>query len=255
MSQRDAQHVCQGKPILMLNNPDNETDAVKKIRDEAGDILYMKFHDIFSPRPNLTHPQFSHVKAALDWAKDKDLDEVICVCQAGISRSSAMAYIINTDRNGPEEAVKVLDLNKHCPNQLIVAMGADLIGGNEPHPVPTIRDIEWGKWFGVVSGGRNPYAQKIMKIYRDYLAEVDAHYQSDVPLETIENKGQEVDCEDVANKTGLSPLDILSKYESAVHAKEITAREALENLRHLRIKQETRKEEPYHGVIQCRLSE
>lgn len=181
MSQRNAQHFAAGKPVLMMNSPNNETSVVKKIKEEAADCLYLIFHDIYCPRPHLVHPEFHHVKQALDWGKDKDLDELICVCQAGISRSSAMAYILNSAARGPREAVKVLNPLVHGPNPAIVSMGAELIGGAECSDFQ-LDEWKWHHW----QRSKSELAKEIMQVYLEFADESIRLHQDSVPLEVID---------------------------------------------------------------------
>ncbi len=166
MGQRVAVDRVGGKDVLLMTGPGSGRTAeerVARIRASARDCLYMEFHDIFCPRPGLVHPTVEDVRRALAWGKDRDLDEVVCVCQAGISRSSAMAYLLTCQNLGPGEGIKVLDGDVHSPNPLIVALGAELLGD-----------------------------KKIMERYRDYADRQQEKYVTEVPLEFIEHKGQEL---------------------------------------------------------------
>jgi predicted protein tyrosine phosphatase len=183
MKQKLAQHHALGHDVLLMNSPNNETETVKRIRTEARDCLYMEFHDIFSPRPGLIHPTYEHVERALAWGKDKNLDEVICICQAGISRSSAMAYLLCCQVMDPSDAIKTLDINVHSPNHLIVSMGADLLTFPSDDR-PQTWEENHKKWYSSTS--------PIMVQYREYASRQDELYTtSDVLLEIIEDKGND----------------------------------------------------------------
>jgi predicted protein tyrosine phosphatase len=161
MSQKEAEHAVVGKNVLMMNCPLNECDQkhkdrIHKIRTDAADCLYLEFHDIFCLRRGLVHPEPHHVRQALEWAKDKDVTNIIYICQAGKSRSAAMAYVLNSTVMPPSEVINMLTPDRHMPNHSIVSMGAELIGNPE-----------------------------IVTVYRKYVADVEASYAEEVPLEII----------------------------------------------------------------------
>jgi predicted protein tyrosine phosphatase len=66
------------------------------------------------------------VRKLLDWTKDRE--RIICCCHAGVSRSSATAYVLACREWGPEAALTVLRPFKHWPNRLIVHLGAIVLG-------------------------------------------------------------------------------------------------------------------------------
>ncbi len=58
--------------------------------------------------------------------------DVIVHCTGGISRSSAIAYLIACRRTGkPTEAIKILNPKIHWPNDTIVKIGAKIFGDEE----------------------------------------------------------------------------------------------------------------------------
>lgn len=76
-------------------------------------------------------PKITDVKRILEWAKDKDKDEIIVHCTAGISRSSAIAYLIEYNRTKSiGSALGVLDKTKHNPNKLIICHGASILNNS-----------------------------------------------------------------------------------------------------------------------------
>lgn len=100
------------------------------IKQYARNCLELFFHDIDFVRDGHIAPAREHVEAALAFAKDKD-DLIIC-CQAGVSRSSATAFIIAAARfTTADEALKILDHKTHWPNHLIVKHGAEILGKPE----------------------------------------------------------------------------------------------------------------------------
>ena len=88
------------------------------------DVLSVTFDDVTSDNcaPYVT-PSIEDVKSILDWSKDKD--DIIVHCTAGISRSSAIAYLIEYEKTKSFlDALETLNYVLHCPNKLIVCQGA-----------------------------------------------------------------------------------------------------------------------------------
>ena len=48
-------------------------------------------------------------------------------CFAGVSRSSAVAYIIRCTKESPWKAIQKLSLEDHLPNDYVVRLGANLL--------------------------------------------------------------------------------------------------------------------------------
>lgn len=57
----------------------------------------------------------------------KDGENIIVHCSAGISRSSATAYLIACTDRSPTEALKILNYLLHFPNWYIVQLGAEIL--------------------------------------------------------------------------------------------------------------------------------
>lgn len=191
LSQKEAVNFAEGKNVLLMNSPIAECDStaaerVNRIREIAADCLYLEFHDINGPKgTHLVHPKVHHVESALEWAKNKDLSELICVCQMGVSRSSAMAYILNCAVVQPSEAIKVLDVNIHVPNLLIVAIGSELIGREGKS-----KTIFEENGYSMNLNRYNPENEKsreIMRVYREFIFEIDMRFMDEVPLEIMGN--------------------------------------------------------------------
>lgn len=97
-----------------------------QVWDYAKECLPLHFHDIEYARDGYVHPTEEHVQKALDFASNKD--ELVVACHAGISRSSAIAYLIQcTKEHHPRLALKILKPFKHHPNSLIVKIGSELL--------------------------------------------------------------------------------------------------------------------------------
>lgn len=104
-------------------------NEVEQITSIAKDFICVKFDDIEIARPGYTTVNESQIKKILKWAENKD--DFIVACRAGISRSSAIAYLIVAEKTSPEEAIKILDMAWHQPNPLVVEVGAKVIGNQK----------------------------------------------------------------------------------------------------------------------------
>lgn len=119
--------------VIMISSPDDffAIPGSNTIPQLARNCLQLAFHDISVMREGYVPPNEDHVKQALDFAKGKD--ELIVACQAGISRSSAIAYVLKVAEVGAIDALEVLDPDVHQPNLLVVKAGAKVL--NRPDMV------------------------------------------------------------------------------------------------------------------------
>lgn len=110
--------------VVSILEPDME--APPEVREHAKAYIKLNFHDIEYERQPYVHPTEEHVRAALDWARDKD--DLVVACRAGISRSSAIAYLIQCEReHHPRLATAILVPLKHHPNSMIVKLGSKIL--------------------------------------------------------------------------------------------------------------------------------
>lgn len=116
--------------VLTLLSPGHEQDDLRTIAGERH--LKLSFHDISEARPGLVAPDRATVQAILDFARDARDHSILIHCLAGISRSSAAAYVIACDRNPGFERDIADELRRRAPsvtpNRLMVALADDLLG-------------------------------------------------------------------------------------------------------------------------------
>ena len=111
--------------------------------------LYLSMHDIAEAQDGLTLPGEGHVRAVLDFARAWDRRQPLIVhCFAGISRSTASAYIIAAalapHRDETELAATLRRLSPSAtPNPRLIAL-ADQILGRDNRMVEAIRSIGRG---------------------------------------------------------------------------------------------------------------
>ncbi|MEX0347345.1 MAG: tyrosine phosphatase family protein [Rhizobiaceae bacterium] len=96
--------------------------------------LHLTMHDITDPRPGLTPPAENHVQELLEFAAGWDRQSALVInCYAGISRSTAAAYVIccaiQPERDECELARVLREKSPSAtPNSLIVSHGDRLLG-------------------------------------------------------------------------------------------------------------------------------
>ena len=88
-------------------------------------IICEEFDDIESPDDELKVVTRAKITRILKWAKGKD--NIVVHCTAGISRSSAVAYLIACSRMHPSKAIKILDPTLHSPNTLVIFHGIKIL--------------------------------------------------------------------------------------------------------------------------------
>lgn len=90
------------------------------IVDNCKDALVLEMDD------TITERQGSPTKELVEKALSSNFE--IVSCRAGISRSSAIAYLLACKRTSPEEAIQLLLPSKHFPNELILKYGMEILG-------------------------------------------------------------------------------------------------------------------------------
>jgi predicted protein tyrosine phosphatase len=114
--------------VLTLLSPGHEESARGEPRFEQHLPLY--FHDIIEARAGLIAPDRESVGAILDFARSwSGARPMLVHCWAGISRSSAAAYMIACARNDGFERDIADELRRRAPfatpNRLMVALADD----------------------------------------------------------------------------------------------------------------------------------
>ena len=116
--------------LLTLLSPDHAGDDHRVLACERH--LELSFHDITELRPGLVAPDRAIVQQIVDFARDARDRAILIHCWAGISRSSAAAYLIACDHNPGFERDIADELRRRAPsvtpNRLMVALADDLLG-------------------------------------------------------------------------------------------------------------------------------
>lgn len=125
--------------LTLMVDPYVETPAAIA----AGRHLRIGVHDIAEPADGAVAPSTDHISEIIAFAKGWDRTSPFLVhCWAGISRSTAAAYIMMCDIKGSgEEAAIARDLRFHAPhahpNRLMIRH-ADMLMGREGRMVAAV---------------------------------------------------------------------------------------------------------------------
>lgn len=95
--------------------------------------LILRFNDIVEPREGLTPPDEALVRRLLAFAEGWPVEAPLVVhCFAGVSRSTAAAYILACARSAGREAELARQLRERSPeatpNALMVSLADDILG-------------------------------------------------------------------------------------------------------------------------------
>lgn len=96
-------------------------------------LLPLRFHDIVEDGPDLIAPDAAAIEALIGFARSWAADAPMLVhCWAGISRSSAAAYIVACEKRPRQEQAIAAELRQRAPfatpNRLMVAIADDMLG-------------------------------------------------------------------------------------------------------------------------------
>lgn len=143
--------------VITLIDPDTPVETPKGLAPERH--LKLSVHDINDARVDHTHPAEDHVHAIIDFVSSWDHASPLLVhCWAGISRSTATAYLTMCLFNEPgNEAELARQLRRRAPhahpNRLIVRH-ADRILGRQGRMMQAIETLGPGQmvWEGELFG-------------------------------------------------------------------------------------------------------
>ena len=116
--------------LLTLLSPDHPETDWRRFACQRH--LRLAFHDISEPRPDMVAPDRDVMQAVLDFGRaSQDQRALLIHCWAGISRSSAAAYVIACDRNPGFERDIAIELRRRSPsatpNRLMVRLADGLL--------------------------------------------------------------------------------------------------------------------------------
>jgi predicted protein tyrosine phosphatase len=120
--------------VVSLVNAGTPMRLPSSIRHD--DHLFLAMNDIVEALPGMTPPGEAHVTAYLEWLKDWDRSDPLVVhCYAGISRSTAAAYVAVcalAPHRDEEEVARLIRRRSPSatPNRRIVEIADRILGRN-----------------------------------------------------------------------------------------------------------------------------
>lgn len=106
-----------------------QTDCLTKIKLHANSYICLWFDDIDFPLSSYILPDEKDVKSALSFAMGKQ--RVLITCQNGMTRSTALSYLIRCIDHSPELALESIGKTGSHPNRRIVELGSKLLENEE----------------------------------------------------------------------------------------------------------------------------
>ena len=151
----------QVERLLAEHRPSHLVTLASPGAEAAFDAEYrldLRFNDIAAPREGLVAPSLEHVEALLAFAQGwRGARPLLVHCWAGVSRSTAAAYVVACARTAPgregEWAARLRDAAPTAtPNPLIVAHADRLLdrGGamvRAVHAIGRGAETDWGAPF------------------------------------------------------------------------------------------------------------
>lgn len=117
--------------VIFISDPRNSyaIEGSEQIPKLAKEICSLFFYDLISEGKDMfPGPSQKDIEKALEFAKGRE--NLLVSCQAGISRSSATAYVIKAAETNPIDALDILDKSMHLPNDFIIYHGSNILNLN-----------------------------------------------------------------------------------------------------------------------------
>ncbi|MCX8280533.1 tyrosine phosphatase family protein [Phyllobacterium sp. 0TCS1.6C] len=118
----------------MLSLINAGTPVTRPAEIEAARHLFIGFNDIVEPMEGMTHPTVEHINQFLEFGRRWDRRAPLLIhCYAGISRSTAGAYITALALNPELDEVELAQTLRRnapsaTPNGRLVALADDMLG-------------------------------------------------------------------------------------------------------------------------------
>ena len=144
--------VMEHRPARVISLLDPERTFPELGDGYAGRHLRLRFHDITIPAPDRVMPAAEHIQEFLRFLDGWNETDVLLIhCRAGISRSTAAAYIaacyLHPDRDEHEIALELRRASTLArPNGTLVRLADEIMGraGRMAAAIEdTGRDLEW----------------------------------------------------------------------------------------------------------------
>jgi|SaaInlV_100m_DNA_2_1039680.scaffolds.fasta_scaffold17815_3 predicted protein tyrosine phosphatase len=98
------------------------------VEDSPKDMIIVRFDDIsWSTDPSLGYspPKREDVEKIFNWVDEKEPENLMVHCWAGISRSSAIAFLLSCKYEQDTKAL--LNPDRHKPNVIVMDYGLDIL--------------------------------------------------------------------------------------------------------------------------------
>ena len=168
--------VCGADTVTIIVCPLHDVDAIVQLRRPThiirllspkaeqtlcaspdAQVLDLRFHDIAEPRDTLAAPEEKHIRDLLGFAKPAGDGPLLVHCWAGVSRSTAAAFIIACQRSAPGNEDNIAQELRNrapyaTPNPLIISLADAMLdrGGRMIDAAARIgrgQDTAWGSVF------------------------------------------------------------------------------------------------------------
>ena len=126
--------VARAKASHLVTLIDDDTPVARPHTIPVENHLFLRVNDIVEPMEGMVLPAEDHVRELIEFVAGWDRERPMVVhCFAGISRSTAAAYVtlcaVNPSRDESDIAQQLRSASRFAsPNPLIVALGDRLLG-------------------------------------------------------------------------------------------------------------------------------
>ena len=118
--------------VISIRDSQSRYCPVDQIGHLCKDLLKICFDDVYSDKYKNGYQRLAtieDIETMLNFADKKD--DLLVHCFAGVSRSSAVAYLIRCTRENPWDAIEKLSKEDHLPNDHVVRLGAKLLDNQD----------------------------------------------------------------------------------------------------------------------------
>jgi len=122
--------------VISLRGPDQPDSEHPMYKHEqyCAAIVIRKFDDVWLDKhgqQGYILPSKEDVQACLDFVTEHSPANLLVHCAAGVSRSSATAYLVACTMKPASEAITMLNPMLHMPNERIVQYGTEILGNTD----------------------------------------------------------------------------------------------------------------------------
>jgi predicted protein tyrosine phosphatase len=118
--------------VVSIRDSQSRYCPVDAVEHLCKTLLKVFFDDVYSDKYKNSYQKLvtlEDIKTIIEFAVGKK--DLLIHCVAGVSRSSAVAYIISCTLESPWDAIRRLNPEDHLPNDLVVRLGAKLLDNQD----------------------------------------------------------------------------------------------------------------------------